>query len=107
MANWQTKLDLTAIWPKDEDEIPDIKAISAEISRQLRTLDLSFLKEDDPYRQMAIEHADEFKELAEQEEPDVEDFDDLMQGLYNWADTQVSPVGSRSRKKMCWVATHF
>lgn len=92
MANWRLKIDLSSVWPTE-----DPKLITAEIARQLDALDLSF---DETNAELAKDLAREFRELGEQEDPDVEDFDDLMQSLYDWADSRVD-----RREKLCWVAT--
>jgi hypothetical protein len=110
MANWQTTIDLTSIWSGG-----DIKQLSAEISRQLKGLDLSFLDgakvvpgsrsglsvvNSEVLKVIAGELAQEFHDLSEESEPDVDDFDDLMESLYDWADH-----GIGDKKKICWVAT--
>ena len=114
MADWQTKIDLKNVWP-DGDDDPDIPAIAGEISRQLKALDLSFLDgakitpgkrsgprmcDADVLKQMASELAQEFEDLSKEADPDADDFDDLMESLYDWADHGVG-----GRKKICWVST--
>jgi len=36
-----------------------------------------------------------------------EEFDDVMEQLYNWADQEVEPFGMWPKNKMCWVKTSF
>ena len=44
-----------------------------------------------------------FEEIAESEDMDVDDFDNAMSDLYDWADTPLDE--NFAGAKMCWVAT--
>lgn len=96
--DWKTKINLAAVWPSENP-----KLISGEVVDELTRMDLSFLTEDDPVRQMRDELVGEFKGLAEQEDPDVDDFDAALEYLYDWADTPL--VSGSVRQKLCWIST--
>lgn len=34
-----------------------------------------------------------------------DDFDDVLEQLYDWADQEIPPFGTWPRHKMCWIAT--
>lgn len=102
--DWKTRLELSDVW-----ESEDTKKISEAIATRLAALDLSAVGggesnglsvSAEAIREMRDELVVEVKELAEQEDPDVEDLDAFMAGLYDWADTHLGP-----RARLCWVDT--
>jgi len=98
MARWLGTLDISKVW-KSEDP----RLISAEIAKRLRLMLLySFLEGENNrlLKAVAEEIVEEFQSASETEGLDVEDFDDLMQTLYDWADSDLG-----SGKKLCWIKT--
>jgi hypothetical protein len=73
MADWQRRLDISEIWKQGED-----RTITHE------------------------DVAGEFEALSEDPDASVVDFDNVMERLYNWADT---PMGGEfpHHKRACWV----
>lgn len=115
MANWQFSLDLKDAWKKhDEGEmsIVDVaKAIAtrgkglvveikvrADIAKRTDEEFSESLK--DMARTLEQDILPMFEELVETENDDVEEFDNALEDLYDWAD---EPLGFG--RKMCWVST--
>lgn len=91
MASWKRILDLTPEFGKAEEgeiEIHDLARITAERLRQMKP----FFDFMDVGR---VEIAEQFDDLSQDKGADVDDFDTLMEELYNWADVDRS----------CWVKT--
>lgn len=106
MANWQTKLDVRDLWKQHDDGEITVQQIATEMANRLEKLkwpiDLTGIA---PGRDKFVE---ELQSLAEDEDADVDNFDDVLARLYDWADMPVTPrediLGGR---KACWIATRF
>jgi hypothetical protein len=101
MANWQRTLDLLDIWDKYPDEM-SIQDISSEISKRL--LAMKPLDNDD-IDEMRLHIADDFQCLSEDESAEEDDFNGIMNNLYDWADTNLD--GHWNGKKVAWIKTNF
>ena len=97
MAQWQRHLDIKAEW-----ESGDVHLIARTLSERLRKLEPFGDKCLDSTRD---ELADQFADLANDPKAEASDFDEIMEELYIWADTSLSP--GFGGKKACWVATEF
>lgn len=101
MAEWARKLDVSDVWQQAKDYEISIQELSRIVEQRLRAVenigdhDLDYTKE---------ELADEFKDLAEDEEADNEWFNDIWSRLYDWGDT---PLDNNQLygKKVCWIST--
>lgn len=101
MANWQSKLDLKDVWNKVSKEIT-LQELSKIIAKRLRKLkptkDKGILEERDDI-------ADEFEGLSLDKNAGFNDFDSIMERLYNWGDIKLN--NSFPPDKICWIATNF
>lgn len=103
MAQWQNKLDLTDIWDSVDEGKMTIQELSAEVAKRLKALSLTDI--DDDLKDERDEIVDEFIGVAEDDCADLQDFNNVMFSLYEWADT---PLDNKfNGKKICWVATFF
>lgn len=103
MANWQNRLELKDLWEKHEKKEISIQKISKEVVKRLEKL------------QKKLEKSKEFEEYSyelndiiaafEFCEEDVEEFDQCLDDLYNWADTLLPTKKGMMQRKLCWVAT--
>jgi hypothetical protein len=53
-------------------------------------------------------YIDELEEIVNEFEyccEDVEEFDGILERLYDWADTPLPTPKGEMQRKMCWVAT--
>jgi hypothetical protein len=105
MAQWQFTLDLKPFWKKD-DLPPHV--VAQKTAEKIKKLLPHIRKRTaEAYQDMADELENDilpmFEEIAKQENDDVEEFDEAMYCLYEWAD---SPLDNTwGGKKMCWVST--
>jgi hypothetical protein len=86
MTNWQHTLDIKDAWEKAENNQITTAELAGVIAEQLKTL-----PSDLPD---ASAHADEFAELAKQEDLSEDDFNSTFHELYEWAD-----------ENKVWIAT--
>lgn len=95
MANWQRTLPLKDVWPTE-----DVHVIASAIADRLPKLkplgDWHLDEERDDI-------ADEFKSLADDPTAHADDFNCVLERLYDWADTKLD--GNWNGKKVCWVQT--
>jgi hypothetical protein len=95
MANWQRTLSLRDVWPSN-----DVRLIARTIAERLRALH--------PFGLFSLDLdvailADEFQAIGEDPEADVDDFDGVMERLYDWGDR---PLDEKwNGKKVCWIET--
>ena len=102
MSDWQSRLDLTDVWNKHPDRIT-IQELCKTISERLRKLNPTRVPDYVVEEKENI--ADEFEILSIDKETTVEEFDDIMQDLYDWGDIRLDNkfIG----RKVCWIATNF
>lgn len=97
MSNWKYKIDLKDVWAKlsdDEIEIPEGGKQIAEILRKHKA-----------YREYETELeaiAEQFEDVEEQD-----DFNSILQELYDWGDTTIPPLNAWPPNKIAWIATQF
>ena len=101
MANWKHTLDFSEFYHSDF-RISEIAALCAKkIQRTLPSL-LDIDSDDfDPGLEDIV--------WAFESVEDVEEFDDIMSGLYDWGDLTVSDgdIGRSWPTKMCWIKTQL
>ena len=103
MTNWQRQLDLKPEWQQ---------ALGGKITtQQLAKVVIERLKALKPFGDYEIDSIKEdlieqFEMLAEDQDADINEFDYIMQDLYNWGDTKISGDFSNA-KKVCWIKTNF
>lgn len=100
MAKWQRELNLLPEWRDAQDGKITPQDMAKIISARLRTLapfgtGLDFDRD---------ELADQFDDFARDVDAEADDFDQIMQDLYDWADTHISGDFFNA-KKACWVRT--
>lgn len=105
MANWKYKLRISHIWNNEDMPIDEKGKAIAKVMRQV--FKSSWLDELDPDFDEELDmivHGFEDITGYDGTSP-VEEFDDYMESLYDWADQEVAPFGKWPRNKMCWVET--
>ncbi len=97
MANWKYRLELKDLWDNFESGELTIENLGKEVARRLRELHLppkfSYLSEVLVNRFECVK--------------DVDEFDGILEGLYDLGDTSLpTPNGEIQRKlKLIWVNT--
>lgn len=104
MANWQRKLSLADIWPKVDKGEMTIQQLAAEIAKRLKAI--TPLHDEHVVSEERDEIVEEFENFAEDPTGDKDEFDDIMNGLYDWGDTPLENT-TWPPKKVCWIATQF
>lgn len=97
MAQWKYTLSIKDEWNACKEERISLRELIQTILTKLQ----AFKIEDDAELENLL---DDFEMLAEDGEPDVEEFDNLWDSLYNWADQETEP-GHWPKQKLCWIQT--
>lgn len=91
MANWTHRLNLKVEWElRDQGELT-VQQLAARVAAKLKKVDFN----DDDVNFDRDDIVDEFEGLSEDPSASVEDFDDVLARLYDFADED----------KRLWVAT--
>ena len=102
MANWQRQLKLKDIWPKVESGELTVHQLAAEIAKRLKKLiPMAVQTGDTELDDLRDEIADEFEAFAEDKDGDKDEFDCIMERLYDWGDTALD--AKWPPKKVCWI----
>lgn len=95
MTDWQRTIDLKTIWKSK-----DLPLIAKSIAGQLRGMSPLSDPEADDAR---LELASDFESLLTSS-CSYDDFNEVMERLYDWGDTPLDTV-FLGGKKVCWVST--
>lgn len=99
MANWQSRLNIGTAWRRHKAGKTTLAELAMSIAGELQSLK-PISNEPEGERESLIE---QFLCFANDDCDDVEDFDGLMEQLYDWADTPLD--NEWPGKKVCWVET--
>src|ERR1051326_1628756 len=99
MANWKYHLRVGVDRREYEDGKISIQELGKRFAQKIKTLPC-YEKEESRFSS-----TDELEDCALEFEhvQDVEDFDDILESLYNWGDTEIAPFNCWPRNKMCWI----
>jgi len=100
MAQWQRKLKLKDVWNDVDDGKMTVQELAGIVANRLEKLK-DFGDEDVDFEKQDI--VDEFKGLSEDPGADLNDFNNVMCSLYDWADIPLD--NEWPGKKVCWVET--
>lgn len=109
MSKWLTTLDIQDVWLKTQEGNFTPQKLAGEIAAKLQVLKLAIInrKYPDYYVDVINEREDlvmAFESMADDKELTVEDIDNQMYYLYNWADQKFKNENFWS-DKLCWVKT--
>jgi len=97
MSKWVNRLDLKDLWKAEDEGKLTIQELGKQVARRIRKMPCY-----SKYEELA-DIASDFETYLD--DNDIEEFDRVLEQLYNWADTYLpTPLGQMQRK-MCWVAT--
>lgn len=105
MARWRHRLDFRPFW-NDDSLIIQEKAKRASEAIE-KTFPLYLTPENEDFDMDLDMINDYFKGVAEDPLANADDFDEVIEQLYDWGDQEVKPFGEWPRNKMCWIATNF
>jgi len=102
MADWQLHIDFSEFWNKYPDELTSkeicektVLVLKSERKDVLEKF-LEFLDEFD-------EIIDQFEMLSSEDDVDIDEFDSILDDLYDWADTELDD--NWNGKKLAWIKT--
>lgn len=95
MANWKYKLKAKDLWESYKGNHITASELGKLLAQRIR--EAAFYQE---YKNQLEEIIDNFENVD-----DIEDFDYVLNELYDWADQEVEPLGQWPRNAMCWVET--
>ena len=102
MSRWQRTLNLNDIWDKAKKREITPQALALEISMRLKNIR--------PFKEYYIEDEkleiiEELDDFSLQEDVTFNDFDYIMNRLYDWGDT---PLDNKfGGNKVCWIKTIY
>lgn len=99
MSNWQRELDISKAWKKCENNNSVFRELAKDIVFKLRLLTPFENRIDNEKEDIIIE----FEEIIKCSECTIEDFDTIMEDLYDWGDTQLDNEWPPA--KVCWINT--
>lgn len=100
MANWQRHIYLNPEWEQAQEGEISTRELATVVSKRLKAL-TPF--KDEYVEQSRLDLVDEFEAAAEDADLTVDDFDYLMNELYDWGDIRLD--GNWNGKKVCWIDT--
>ena len=96
MSAWKYKLRIKDEWQGCKDGKVQIHHLAKSVSKKLK----AFKLHDD---ETLCEIINDLDMVASKGDCTAEDFDCILENLYDWADTEVAPYGQWPQNKMCWV----
>jgi hypothetical protein len=102
MADWQYRIDLTKIWREYEHGGISVETAGRKVAEELKRFKTS--------AEISGYLLDTLNELISNFETccdDEEEFNFIMQDLYDWGDTDMPTPPGRMNRKLAWVATQI
>lgn len=102
MADWQRTLRLNPEWDQAQEHEISTQDLARSIAAKLRALPA--FDEDFDDANLELEGlVEEFEGLADDATATQQDFNYVMQSLYDWGDQRLD--GDWNGKKVCWIDT--
>lgn len=98
MAKWKYRLELKDLWKAREKKEISIKELGKKVAERIKQS--VFYKKNET---ALWEIVDNFSHMEE----DIELFDEILDDLYDWADTPLFTRRGEMQRKLCWVGTFF
>ncbi len=100
MANWQRKIDISQLHHDFQAGTITVQQLAAGVAKKVRLVP-DFKRDHIDLSRDEI--AEEFEALSEDENADINDYDNVLSNLYDWADMSLD--GQFNGKKVCWIET--
>ena len=104
MANWRYTLPLKEIFEDFRADKISVAETGEKVAIAIETLIMSVTDEEDDLDEYTLEQIIDSFHYGLDETSTVDDFDGIMEELYDWADMAVEPFGY-PRTCLCWVET--
>lgn len=95
MSNWVNKLDLKDLWKARDEGKLTIQELAKEVAKRIKNKHFY-----NRYKDELEEIVMDFEDCPE----DVGEFDNILERLYDWADTPLPTPEGQMQRKICWVA---
>jgi seryl-tRNA synthetase len=102
MANWQRTLRLNPEWDQAQEHLITTQELARSVAAKIRAM-RPFMGELENLTDEVVEIADELEGLAEDQSATQQDFNCVMQSLYDWGDQKLDE--NWNGKKVCFVDT--
>jgi len=104
MAQWQLTFDFSGFWKKYPDEL-STKEVCEKVVSVLNFEKNNVHKLFPDYEYDLDDIISKFDDLSKEDNPDIDDFDHILEELYDWAD---EPLDNKwNGKKLAWIKTSF
>lgn len=97
MANWKYKIDFKSFW---DDEKMSVEEKALKASKILNKFVENHPRLDDESKDLLEDLAFQFQSVET-----FDEFNDVMEQLYDWGDTEIAPFGQWPRNKNAWINT--
>jgi len=105
MANWKYTLNIKNAWDKRQNDEISLQDLIKVIVDKLNTLKGQITdQEDRDDLEDIIDLFDDLLNIRELEGLTENDFDNVWNEFYDWADREIAPFGKYPTNKLCWVA---
>ncbi len=96
MSNWINKLSLKDLWKARDENNLTIQQLAQQVAKRIEKMPC--YKKYEKYLRVIVS---EFRCCEE----DIEEFDNILKDLYDWADTPLRTPRGEMQRKLCWIAT--
>lgn len=97
MTQWLSELDIREEWYKTRDQQMNLSQLCEALVSKISNLP----QYQDDFTLDEIARA--FKKLQVDQEPNIAEFDNIMNRLYDWADTTIGYHPFPNQKRKCWI----
>ena len=102
MADWEHRINLKEIWEDYNGEKIDVVTAGKRVAEVLKSFKStatmgSFLRDELDDIIFNFEHLSE----------DEEDFNNVMEELYDWGDTEIPTPPGKMQRRLAWIAFQF
>jgi hypothetical protein len=103
MADWQRKLNIADLHANYRAEKITVQQLAEGVAKRLRKLKPFGAFEPEELDEERDDIVCEFEQLANDADADINAYNDVLERLYDWADTPLNSAWPP--KKVCWVET--
>jgi hypothetical protein len=101
MANWQRTINLVQEFAGYDEGTKSVAEVAKAVAEKLKVIREFNIEDIDNEKLDIIE---EFESLAADEDAELDDFNYIMNALYDWADRKLDD--NWNGKKVAWIEAH-
>ena len=96
VANWKYRLELSDLWKAKKEGKLTIEELAKQVAQRIRRLPCY-----EKYEEELLDIVLGFEHCVN----NLDDFDNVLEQLYDWADIPLLTRRGEMQRKMCWVDT--